>query len=409
MKILIVNLHSSKNLGDEAILRSTLYLISKNVKDSQITLVANDPQSWFDFNDCKTIPSFINLSIKDFNKFSFSFLQIFVLLINLLISFFPFTNKINNRFFTVIRSVKSADLILSCGGGNFYSNSFFGISLLLNCLIIIFAGLNKKRIIFLPQSFGPIKKKFHKYYLKASFYFSKKILVREKKSVDFLNSIKVDNSKIELIPDLAILLTRFSKIVSSDLTEVIPTNLRIGLTIMNRSEQIKDFKKQDKYEKSIESFLEKCLKKNSVEIHFFVQCYGPSHDQNDDTISKKIFENIKRYHKDVYFRNNFNNSIDLSNELAKMDLIIATRMHTAIFGLINYVPTITIGYQHKSQGLMDLFNLHEFFISIDEINLRIIEEKFSLALKNKKVIINGLQKLVPYVQGNIIEKFNTLI
>jgi colanic acid/amylovoran biosynthesis protein len=409
LKIIIVNLHSSKNLGDEAILRSTLYLISKNIKNSQITLVANDPQSWFYFNNCKIIPSFINLSISDLNKFTINFRLMVVLLINLLISFFPLSNRINNRYFDVIKTVKEADLVFSCGGGNFYSNSLLGVPLLLNCLIIIFAGLNKKRIIFLPQSFGPFKKKFHKNYLRAAFYFSEKILVREKKSIDFLDSMNIDFSKTELVPDLAFLLTKLSNYESSDQIVEKPTNLKIGLTIMNRGEQIENFKFQNEYEKSIESFLEEFLKKNNGEIYFFVQCYGPSNDQNDNTISKRIYEKVKQYSARVYLRNHFTNSFDLSNELAKMDLIIATRMHTAIFGLINYVPTITIGYQHKSQGLMNLFNLNEYFISINDINLYSIEEKFYLVLRNKNEIISDLRKQVPYVQRNIVEKFRYII
>lgn len=409
MKILVVNLHSSKNLGDEAILRSTLYLITNNIKNSQITLVANDPQSWNNFQNCKVIPSFINLTTSALNKFSFNYLQMFALFINLLISFFPLSNRINNRFFDVIKSIKEADLVLSCGGGNFYSNSFWGTTLFLNCISIIFAGLSKKRIIFLPQSFGPIKMNFHKNYLKAALHFSEIILVRERKSIDFLNSMNIDSSKIELIPDLAFLLTRLSVFQTTKTPEEIPTKLRIGLSIMNRSGQVRDFKKQDEYESSIVSFLEEFLKKNGGEIHIFVQCHGPSSDQNDITISKRIFRKVKRHSLDVYLRNKFNDSFELSNELAKMDLIIATRMHTAIFGLTNYVPTITIGYQYKSQGLMDLFNLNEFFISINDINLQTIEDKFYLALRNKNEIINDLRKLVPCIQDNIIKRFSSLI
>lgn len=404
MNILIVNLHSSKNLGDEAILRSTISLISIKYPNSQVTLVANDPDSWDGFNQHKVLPSFIRLTIDNINKFSFNTIKIFWLIINLILSFSGLSKKMSNNFSETIRSIKDAELVLSCGGGNFYSNSFLGVPLFLNCLIIIFAGLNKKKIIFLPQSFGPIKKNFHKLYIKKALTFADKILVREKKSIEFLNSINVRSEKIILVPDLAMNMTRILRTGLQEQKNINPDRIRIGLTIMNRANQDKSFTNQFEYEESIEVCLLDCLSKRQIDIFLFVQCFGPSNDQDDTLVTRKIYNKLKTITQNVYIKENFKNSIELTKELATMDIIIATRMHTAIFGLINCIPTITIGYQHKAQGLMELFNLNTLFILINEVNPNNLEFAFQHALRNRNEIIEKLGILIPDIQAQIQEE-----
>jgi len=408
MKILIVNLHSSKNLGDEAILRATIYLLSNRYQDLDITLMANDPESWSHFNSCKVIPSFIRLSINNFNDFAFNYYYLFLLFLNLIVGVLPFFKKINNKYTEPIQKIKKADLIFSCGGGNFYSNSFIGLPLLLNCLIILYSGLWKKRIIFLPQSFGPLKKKFHQLYIKMALHFSERIFVRENKSFEFIKSLGINDPKVEFMPDLAIYLTKVTQIYNDSPSLKEFGKIKIGFSLMDRSQQDKNFSNQESYESSIVLFVEELLNGINAEVHFFIQSYGPTNDQNDNFVSLRIFDKIMVNPKNVYIRNDFHDSLRYLNELKEMDIIIATRMHTAILGLISYIPVITIGYQHKSLGLMELLNLQEYFIEINHLDNMKINACYEQIIKNRKQIIETIENNVLTLQNRIFEKIMSL-
>lgn len=401
MNIVIVNLHSAKNLGDDAILRSTLFLVRKKYPESIITLMANDPESWKKFKDCKTIGSFTNLVIKNNKEYKISLSKLIFLLINLLFGFFGITSSLKNDFENTITVLKKADLVLSCGGGNFYSNSIFGVPFLLNCLAIISAGLFKKRIIFLPQSFGPTRTWFQNKILKYALSFSELIYVRESNSIKFLESLKISSNILFYVPDLALIIKEtFTNWDEKKLKN--ERDIRLGLTIIDRASQDKRFEYQADYEASLLYFLNNFLSEKGGEIHFFVQAYGPTDDQNDKTITTKFYEILKKSSNKVYLWDNFCSSSSLLQELSKMDFLIATRMHTTIFGLINFIPTIMIGYQHKSQGLMDLFNLEDYFLSINQLDAENINKRFINLILNKENIIENLETQIPFFQNQII-------
>ena len=62
MDILIVNVHSALNLGDEGIMRSTLALLREAYPGASITVAANDPESWQRYSRISVVDSMCNWS-----------------------------------------------------------------------------------------------------------------------------------------------------------------------------------------------------------------------------------------------------------------------------------------------------------------------------------------------------------
>ena len=104
--------------------------------------------------------------------------------------------------------------------------------------------------------------------------------------------------------------------------------------------------------------------------------------------------------------NKYKESLKLIEDLSKMDFIIASRMHTAIFGMINKIPSILIGYQSKAKGLYDMFELENYYIPIENIDLQILQEKILYALENYRIyeeILNQrTQKLKITIEDSIL-------
>jgi len=247
MKILIVNLHSALNLGDESIMRGTLQLLQKKHKNASFTLMANHPISWQFIPNVKIIPSLINYMESSDNIFlkAFRFLKI-VLIVVVGQKHIKFSKK-NNELNIIIDAINKADVIYSCGGGNFYSNTFIGSNLIINLIAIIYSGLLEKNIIMLPQSFGPFNNKFHTFLVQKALQYPQKIYVRDTLSYNLLISVGVSKEKLKLLPDLALSLSP----AKNKMDKFNQNEINVGITVMNRGAQTKDFVGQADYQRAI--------------------------------------------------------------------------------------------------------------------------------------------------------------
>lgn len=70
-----------------------------------------------------------------------------------------------------------------------------------------------------------------------------------------------------------------------------------------------------------------------------------------------------------------------------MSYFIGTRMHSNIFALSSGIKTLAISYEPKTEGIMKDLGLSEYVIKIENVNSRILNEKF-----NKLISDDNYQK-----------------
>lgn len=402
MNILIINLHSALNLGDDAILKSSLKLLNNRYPESRFSLMANHPQSWEKYSEINIVPSFINYTKgrrKSVSVYKFVRL-LFYLFFDTLKLKFP---RPDHDIMQIIEAFDTANIIFSCGGGNFYSNSFFAFDLILNTLCLVYSGAKKKQVVMLPQSFGPFKKKFHVFLLKIGLKFSEFIFAREKISFELLEGIKIPQSKIDLLPDLALALDSSIQNFYNKTDK-----FYVGVTIIDREKQFSEFKNQGIYQEELVNTLNYLSLFHNASFYLFVQCRGPSQDQNDNNITQKFYEELKENGLDVQIMSDYNDAESIINDFSDMNLIIASRLHTAIFGIINYLPTLLIGYQPKAKGLYDLLGLEEYYLSIDDIKHDTITNKVVDLIENETIFIRKVRRKLPDIKNKIEERITTL-
>lgn len=359
--------------------------------------MANFPESWAYIPNIECFPSFINYI--ENKKGTLKLFYIFKLLINLFIAIINFDFLLSKKTKNLVKPIINADIIYSCGGGNFYSNTFFASDFFLNSLTILFAGWLHKSIIMLPQSFGPFYKKFHLLLLRICLKYPQKIYTREKISFELLKSNQIPDEKIKIIPDLALGLNSIQLNNNPYLEE--SKSIKIGITIINRGNQFAGFKSQDIYVKEIINTIQFLLLQKNTSIYFFVQCYGPSNDQNDNLITTEIYNHFSRESDRVYLLNHYKSFDEIVIDMSRMNLLIASRMHTAIFGIINQVPTILIGYQHKAKGLFAMLHIDEYFVSIDALSANFLTNKAQELLVLKNNFNYKIERELPNIQNEI--------
>lgn len=404
MNILIINLHSALNLGDESIMRVTLNFLRGKYGEANITLMANDPQSWNLFLNVNVISSLINYFEypKPLILKAIRFIKI-VFMLFLGKYFIKLLNK-KKDLFKIVETINKADIIYSCGGGNFYSNTFFGSNLMINLITIIYSGILSKKIIFLPQSFGPFNNRFHKLLVKTALKYPQIIYVRESLSFKLLVDIGVSVEKLKIIPDLALSLP----LKNNYKANFNSNEINVGITILNRSAQTRNYSGQLDYLKVFCNYINYLVQAEKFSVSLFVQCYGPSYDQNDEIVTTSLYNKLKAISPRIALLSGYKDSISLIEDLSRMDILVATRMHTAIFGLINCLPTLLIGYQPKSEGLFKLFEIQEFYIDIEKLNFSFLVSNTEKIIQNycdiKNRISNKLTKISNSIRTEMLRR-----
>lgn len=398
MNILIVNLHSALNLGDEAIMQQTITLLKKKYPGSNITLMANHPESWKVVQNVNITPSLIhyiqnidNVIVKLWRLIQISFDVLF----QRRERWFRYKDDELREIYFLIND---ADLVLSAGGGNFYANTFIGRDFILNVFLLMISGLLNKTIIMLPQSFGPVRSRFQMTLLKKGLSFAKKIYVREEQSYMFLNKIGIDRRILQRLPDLALM-----QHIDPPKLDQNKNILKIGVTIIDRGAQNKRFKSQETYQLAFIDLIRETIAYTNAEVYIFVQCYGPSKDQNDSLISTNLYNQFYENTSRVHLLKDYKNSKDFLVDLAKMDIFISSRMHSAIFAIVTRVPSILIGYQPKSRGLYDLFDLEKYFIDMGEIHSKSLYSLSMDLFDNRKKNSEQVSSFLKKYQTDIME------
>ena len=373
MNILITNLHSARNLGDAAILEVTLKGLIQVFPNATITLAANDPDSWQIYASAQTtiLPSLCTWAADckygDWRRISFRTPYYLFLLFISFIAFrllgfrFLFGNQKQRA---LLIAYFEADLILSCGGGNFYAHHSPSPALIWALITLGFAlGLNKT-IIMLPQSIGPIEGRVQQWFTRLILGHVSCMMLREPKSIEYISQQLNISLLPVLMPDLAFGLAKGeceNKTIMND------PLMKIGVSVIDRHAQESRFNFQNKYEDALVNLIISFDKKNDISVYIFVQARGPSKDQDDTHAAHRLYKRIQGL-KHIHILDQFEYPLQLKAAYGEMDIVIGSRLHSGVFALSCGVPLLLISYQPKASGTMELFDLDKYCLQINNLS-----------------------------------------
>ena len=373
MRVLILNTCSILNRGDAAIVLGQINLLQKYYPGVSITITTKTPA----------------LDRVLYNPMGVDVVAPFTPALS---TYKGFTRKLTGSAQMLvawkdkkhlINVMRQSDLVLSCGGGYFYSYRRIlpGSTFTQNVIHAYLAALLNKPVVFLPQSIGPfsnsLARKEVKYILEGQKVH--KIFAREKISYQLLHQMLAPNlsTKIALCPDMAFYLDG-----NGDQDVYRDRNLDISQPILalNLREWVfpeagKPDSRRLKRDEYINTFI--------TVARFFVQHYqgrvmvipqalGPDPVEDDRIISMEFIRRVQEHipgGETVQFHNPDTSSLTgFLQLLSQAMLLIGTRLHSCILAMLVGVPVISIGYQYKSQGTLNMLGLDRFNKNISDIS-----------------------------------------
>lgn len=391
MNILLVNQKTPLNRGDYAIYIETLRLIEETFPKAHVTLTFSDIVAGRDaFPMNKVIKSLDSWAItvdSSGKKYVASPLQRLADIIRLALFMFDYrlTKQRRRWFFNAekqafIDACVSADLVLGCGGGYLYDEdappryivgealSFIAWHAFVLWEMFIPLAIGKP-LVLLPQSIGPLRTKLKRRIIAWIVRKAQTTFVRERESLALLDSLGCGRRAVYM-PDLAFGFASGDRECAENLLQRAGLERSryafcVGMTAIDWGAQQHGFQGQEAYEQSLVACIDAITDQGGA-IVLFAQCVTPLPAWDDRVINRRL-RSAAHHPEHVYLIEDAPEPDVLQAAYGLMDYFIATRMHSAILAINAGVPVMTIGYLHKSRGIMRELGLVQWCFDIGSI------------------------------------------
>ncbi|HMP85358.1 MAG TPA: polysaccharide pyruvyl transferase family protein [Candidatus Paceibacterota bacterium] len=420
-KILLLDFTSEKNKGDAAMQISTVSLIKKYFNECEISVSTvfgpnqfKDSVELFEYtskdDDVEMISGImhtsyhVHIKINRFKKIINLLNSIFLItLIYFRVSDFILNKLFDNKTLHSLNVFKKTNFVI-WNGRNFRYDGFIKepykfLTLLFNPLVCI---ILQKPMVCIGASFWKIKNPITLFFAKFVFKRCLFISVRDKESYN--NILKIvglkNKNKIFFYPDLSIYcLKKYIADISSE-----KNNNIIGITIVGDRE-IKNNNIKYIYIDSVRRLLKHIIN-NGKSVVVIPQVTNISESNSD--VLEQIIDLEDRFKNKILIINKDLNIENLLKEYSKIDVLIATRMHSAIFSLIAKTPVLSIAYDFGPKwGILKYMGVTEDNI-IDIVDLSKIDliDKYNNLIKQKEII---RQDIIRYCNSEFVNSVDSHI
>ncbi len=347
-------------------------------------------------------------AVKDF--FSLSFFQHNLNRPALLSTFF------DQNMIHAIREFREADVIFVKGGGFIHAYGELSAPYLMWYFLfyVRLAKKMKKKVVILPNSYGPFRGIGVKTQVKKALQSADIIYAREYQSASELGELL--KKKIPVAKDLGFFLQKNgTKKLSDFLPESVQDKniLKVGFTVrpwrfpgsLNVERQFEN------YLQSVNTLVNDLTKKGYV-VFFFNQSIGPN-SHEDDRIAIAEIMKMQNENPNVFWLNYDFTCEELQSLYSELDFMVGTRFHSVIFSMLSGVPSLAIGYGgNKAGGIMGDFALDDYTIPIDELTPELLVNTFEKLAQNGEQIREQLRQFQEQLQtsrNSLISEIKELV
>ncbi|MHA2427310.1 MAG: polysaccharide pyruvyl transferase family protein [Candidatus Hermodarchaeia archaeon] len=399
-RILIINLHSSCNLGDHALTETAIDLLKKKLKDCVITLAMNDPDSFP--NEETVVSSFMHTLRKvsqhgrvrwQIGKIIWTtFSIILAILIHRISRHIP-TSLIIKSQRPLLVAYRDADIILSAPGNYLYSSGKVGLPFLIAIFSISIAHYLGKPIYLLPQSIGPISRRWESWLIMQVISRSRITMLRESTSLSIVKEQVFKSPQCILVPDIAFAFRTHHedaarKWLGSNGVQINDGRPSLGVTVVDLDNLNFDPFIRTNYEQAIAGTIEKFIKQYDFRVVFFAHTSGSRFVADDRIPSERILSLIPDYADAITLIDRSESASIQKSSYGLMDLFLGTRMHSNIFAMAEGVPSLAIAYFPKTKGIMQMVGMEEWIIDLQDIETSYLNRRLQ-ALWEERVNIRG--------------------
>ena len=407
MKILIILFHSTRNIGDLAILEATIARLKDNLEAPEFTLLANYPdEPYFDQKGIKVVPSPWAIVGKSngrslFHQLTYFLAGIFYALMTCLSLKFSDTlpSFVLGRWRVLFQSYLDAQIVIVSGGNQFYSSGRFGWPFPLNAMSLWLAHVFRKPVYTIPQSIGPLKRSWERWLIKILYRRNRMTFVRDKTTLRLAQDLIIPG--VNYAPDFAFMQRTGDAHKARRILEnrhVISERKNLGMTIIAPMGLALNRDLVNRYYDILAKIITKSVVELDYDVCIFRQVSGPSPVEDDGQANQLVVSKLEKTVMDRVHIIDGGYPPDIFESLYQhMDLFIASRLHSGIFAMCKNVPTVFIGYMSKTLGVLEALNLDQWCIEFAELDEKALWQLVNSMVNQRVEIQADIAGLMPEV------------
>jgi colanic acid/amylovoran biosynthesis protein len=420
VRIHIINVGSVTNKGTHALLKAEVSVINRIYPWPEISISTSDSEALRRLEPAfKICHPLIDIPFeradlmairnkKSRESLSYKFYLISFTILMLLQVILSLTSSIIVKV-GLIERFRDSDLIISTADENFKEGSlYFGLTVAWKLAwwtilfsrtwdIIIAKKIFKKPIIVFPNSVGPFRTHLGGSITKTALNNVDFILLREFTSNKFLSDLKV-TTPVANTTDVAVLLERnrdqpkfFAPTLRRQIIGVSP-----GLYAGSISKE-----KQMEYLSAHSRVLDQMIEQHGVDVLFLpLEITGMEGD--DYSFCRLILQGMKHQEKVKMIK--VETAELFKSHLARLDLLISSRMHPLVLASSEMVPTVVVCYDHKQSGFSRQLGLSDCKIDINDFSSEKLLSTTEFVWNNKERIRVHLAGVIPVLQDDVMMK-----
>jgi colanic acid/amylovoran biosynthesis protein len=328
---------------------------------------------------------------------------------------FKKTKRAISRFFPVLKEMMNADLIADIQGGDSFSD-IYGLGRFFdNISLPILAILLKRRIVLLPQTYGPYNSRTSQIFARWIIKNAAKVYSRDRQGFAVIDELFSNRKKvtIEFSPDVAFMLDPINvekpvvtPVLMKDNDFLIGMNIN-GLMYNGGYTKENMFGLKVDYKTLVKDIIELLLKRN-VRILLIPHTFGAPENVNSDPYASKLVMEQFPGEKVHLLEGEYNQS-ELKGIISMCNFFIGSRMHACIGALSQGIPTLGIAYSGKFNGVFESIGIGELVIDCRKLDADSIKSSVLLQFDNRNEYCKQIKSKVDDAKEKIIAAFSDLL
>jgi colanic acid/amylovoran biosynthesis protein len=311
----------------------------------------------------------------------------------------------------VLRKIQEVDIFLAICGGDSFSDIYGSRRFIYVALPIILAIALGKKMILLPQTYGPFKNKVIELvalYIvnNASMVLTRDATISEEMQLFFR---KCRNREI-FCPDVAFLLPSKQKSLELPSHSLLFGINVSGLLFMGGYTRNNSFSLIVDYKKIIMMTIEYFIDNGSL-VLFIPHVFGNSSKSESDTAAFDtiINEMPEKFKTRIVYSNQSYSEQEAKYLIGQCSFFVGSRMHACIAALSQAIPAIGISYSDKFCGVFASIKCADLVCDARKQSERQILEHIAVCFKMRESIKNRLIERIPDIKERVAGTFRKIL
>jgi colanic acid/amylovoran biosynthesis protein len=317
---------------------------------------------------------------------------------------------------TTLRKIFETDSFASIAGGDSFSD-IYGLRrflyIALPQILVIVAG---RKLILLPQTFGPFRSRLSRLLARFIVTNSQSIFTRDRKSiveVDRLRGKPCRGPKPEFRYDVGFALQPVAPSIvktsdkfdtSSD--RVVGLNVS-GLLYMGGYDRNNMFGLRIDYRELIMGILDLLIETRGASVLLVPHVYGGEQNSESDVVAcETVYRTVEgKYGSRIGVLRGIYNQGEIKHVIGTTDFFIGSRMHACIAAVSQCVPAVAIAYSDKFIGVMESVGIPSVVVDARQLSLDEVLARIATQYDSRATLRMELREAIPGVIRSAVDLF----